>query len=252
MCCYFRRSLMAFWKFSLMFYCLFSSTQLIAQQTLYLNTAFTYPLSTEKQTGFADYIIREALRRIGYKMRATQLPAERALKNANKGIDDGDMLRIAGLQGLYPNLIQVPESVMSIELMVFTKNHTNTVSKWDDLNPYSVAYITGWKILERNVSKFHEVSKVKNVEQLFTILMKDRVDIILYERWVGLGYMKSHQITGIKIHEPPLSKQLVYVYLHKKHKDIIPKLAKMIKEMKADGSYQRAYKDILEPLVIGK
>lgn len=243
---------MILWRFTLIFFFLFSSTQLIAQQTLYLNTAFTYPLSTNEQTGFADYIIREALRRIGYKMKSLQLPAERALINANNGLDDGDMLRIAGLQDFYPNLIQVPESVMTIELMAFTKNRTYSIYKWDDLNPYSVAYITGWKILERNVNKFHEINKVKNVEQLFTILMKDRVDIILYERWVGLGYIKSHKISGIKIHEPPLSKQLVYVYLHKQHIDIIPKLAKMIKEMKADGSYQRAYSKILEPLLIGK
>ena len=246
-------SLIRCWvKLSIFSVCLLSSTLLSAEQTLYLNTAFSYPLSTRNQTGFADHIVREGLRRIGYHLYSTQLPAERALKNANKGLDDGDLLRIAGLQKIYPNLIQVPEPVMSIELMAFSKDKKQPVSKWNDLNPYSVAYITGWKILEKNVNQVAELTKVKNVRQLFTILMKDRVDIVLYERWVGMGYMKSHKIRDVIVHEPPLSKQHVYVYLHKKHKGIVHKLAKAIKEMKDDGSYQKAYKEILEPLVLRK
>ena len=97
-------------------------TVLLAKEVLVLNTAFTTPISNKAQTGFADIVINEALRRIGYGMQSVRLPAERALINANAGIDDGDLLRIGGLQKTYANLIQVPEKVIDLEFVVFSKH----------------------------------------------------------------------------------------------------------------------------------
>jgi len=216
-----------------------------------LNTAFTAPLSTEAQNGFVDIIVGKALKTIGYKLESVRLPAERALINANTGIDDGDLLRIGGLQKVYPNLIQVPEPIIDIEFMVFTKQTSFPVKSWQSLNPYSISIINGWKILEKNITNASELTKVKNVSQLFTMLKKDRVDIIIYSRWVGLSYIKQHHISGIRILEPALARKNMYVYLHKKHKLLVPKLAAALRALKADGSYQRAFQRILQPLIAG-
>lgn len=223
--------------------------QLLAQETLVLNTAFTPPLANNAQTGFLNIVIGEALNRIGYDMEAVRLPAERALINANAGIDDGDLSRIAGLQKIYPNLIQVPEAVLDVEFVVFTMDAEFSSQGWQSLKPYSVAYITGWKILERNIMETAKLTRVKNAEQLFTMLVKKRVDVIIYTRWSGLGYIEEHNLHGIKILEPALDRQSMYVYLHKKHRNLVPKLASALRAMKRDGSYQRAYQKILAPLV---
>ncbi|GMQ97413.1 MAG: hypothetical protein BMS9Abin15_1134 [Gammaproteobacteria bacterium] len=220
---------------------------LLAKEPLVLNTAFTSPLSNDAQTGFVDVVVNEALERIGHGLESVRLPAERALINANAGIDDGDLLRIAGLQKTYPNLIQVPEKIIDLEFVVITKRAQFPVTGWSSLKPYSVAIITGWKILERNITKVAVLTKVKNVNQLFTLLLKDRVDTIVYSRWVGLGYIKQHQIRGVRILEPPLARRDLYVYLHKKHQHLVPKLAAALRAMKTDGSYQRAFQQILAP-----
>jgi len=222
-----------------------------AQKTLVLNTAFTSPLSNDSQSGFADVVVGEALQRVGYKLESVNLPAERALINANMGIDDGDLLRIKGLQKTYPNLIQVPEKIIDLEFVVYTKREQFPVTGWRSLKPYSVAIVTGWKILERNIIGVARLTKVKNANQLFTLLLKDRVDVVVYSRWVGLGYIKQHRIRGVRILEPPLVRRSTYVYLHKKHKHLVPKLAAALRAMKADGSYQRAFQRILAP-VAGK
>ncbi|HEC12516.1 MAG TPA: transporter substrate-binding domain-containing protein [Acidiferrobacteraceae bacterium] len=221
---------------------------LLAKEILVLNTAFTFPLSNNEQTGFVDVVVREALERIGFGLESVRLPAERALINANAGINDGDLLRIGGLQKTYPNLIQVPEKVIDLEFMVFTKQVEFPVVGWHSLNPYSVAIITGWKILERNITGATELTKVKNVDQLFTILLKDRVDAVVYSRWVGLGYIKQHRVHRVRILEPPLAQRGMYVYLHKKHRHLVPKLAAALRVMKADGSYGRAFQQILAPI----
>lgn len=238
------------WFFLLCLACgLVNPAQLLAQEMLVLNTAFASPMSNNEQTGFLNLVVGEALGRIGYGMEAVRLPAERALINANAGIDDGDLSRIAGLQKIYPNLIQVPETVMEVEFVAFTRDLEFPIRGWQSLKPYSVAYITGWKILERNIAEAAELTRVKNVDQLFALLLKNRVDIIVYSRWSGLDYIKQHHLRGVKILEPTLDRQNMYVYLHKKHQILVPKLAVALRTMKLDGSYRRAYQKILAPLV---
>lgn len=218
-----------------------------AQKKLILNTAFTTPLSNDAQSGFADVIVGEAMRRIGIELETVRLPAERALINANAGIDDGDLLRISGLQASYPNLLQVPEKIIDLEFVVFTRQARFPVNGWSSLKPYTVAIITGWKILERNITDVAGITKVKTPDQLFMLLLKDRIETIVYSRWVGLGYIKQHRLQGIKVLEPPLARRRMYVYLHKKHRRLVPKLAAALREVKADGTYRRIFRKILAP-----
>jgi polar amino acid transport system substrate-binding protein len=233
------------------------STFVQAQETLseskmiYLNTAFSAPVSNNAQTGFGDRVLAEAFKRIGYTLETQRLPAERALINANNGVDDGELMRVSGLQKNYINLIQVPEPIMTIDMVLFTKNRSAfVVDGWDSMRAQSLAIITGWKIMERSFAKLRgavELIKADNAKQLFTLLEKDRVDFIAYSNWSGLGYLKRHNMQGITLLEPPLARPKFYTYLHKKHKKLVPKLAAAIREMKKDGAMQKLFDQILKP-----
>lgn len=235
---------------STLFFILLSHPAL-AQQTIVLNTAFGPPVSNKTQTGFGDLVLKEAFKRIGYKLETVRLPAERALINANRGIDDGDLARIGGLQKKYPNLIQIPESYLTVDMVLYTKNHPDfVVDGWDSVASHSLAIISGWKIMEKNFGKLGnrvEIIKTDNPEQSFSLLQNDRVDFIAYSNWSGLGYIKKHNITNIKLLQPPLARPAFYVYLHKKHKKIVPQLAAAIKSMKTDGTLQSLYNRLLKP-----
>lgn len=235
------------------YYALLYSPFAHSVQTLVLNTAVSGPVSNESQTGFADKVVAEALRRIGYKLETVRMPAERALINANRGIDDGDLLRVAGLQKKYTNLIPVPESLMVIDMVLFSKSRPDfKVEGWDSVASYSLAIISGWKIMEKNFDKLAdkvEIIKTDSAEQSFTLLVKNRVDFMAYSNWSGLFYLKTHDITDVKLLDPPLASVLFYVYLHKRHKDLVPKLAVELKKMKEDGTTQKYFDEILQPLI---
>ncbi len=222
-----------------------------AENRLVINTSMTSPLSNTTQTGFLDLVLQEALRKIGYTVESVLLPAERSLINANAGQADGEQLRIARLQKTYPNLIQVPEPLIDMEFVVFTRMASFEVKHWDSLKPYAVAFNTGWKILERNVPDTAEKILLNNEYQLFSVLMNGRTDVIIYSRWLGLGYIKQHQLTGIKILNPPLARRKMYTYLHKKYQNLVPKLAKALRAMKSDGRYQTLFQQTLSPYCEG-
>ncbi len=239
-----------FSKFAITILLLFLSLAVNAQQTIVMNTAFSNPISNDTQTGFGDKVLGEAFKHIGYKLETVRLPAERALINANKGIDDGDLLRIGGLQKKYPNLIQVPEKIMDMDVMLFTKNQLGfKVKGWKSITSQSVSIITGWKVFEINLGKNVHIIKTDNVDQMFTMLTKNRADFAGYERWSGLKFIKNANISNIKLIEPPLVSTPLYTYLHKKHKKLVPKLAAEIRQMKKDGSIKKIFNELLKPLM---
>ncbi len=213
-----------------------------------LNAVGSPPLNTPEQTGFLDLIAKEALTRIGYTLKTIKLPAERGLRNVNAGIEDGELFRIKGIEKLYPNLIRVPEKIIDMEFVAFSQQSINLTNSWLSLSPYSVSFLNGWKIYEKNVPAQAEITKVQNVEQLFLMLIKKRTDIILYERWGGLLYLKNKQTNTIKMLLPPLAKKEMFIYLHKKHKKLVPRLTAALKQMKQDGTYNNIVNKILTPL----
>lgn len=218
----------------------FISTVQGAEHHLSLVTAALPPLGpTAGEEGFLKRIAEEGFSRIGYQVDVTVLPGERALINANDGIDDGDIYRAPGFEAAYPNLVQVPESIGVMEFMAYSKDLDIPNINWNSLNNYVVAYATGWKIYDRMVHA-REVTKVRSINELFPLLEMGRADLVLMDRWQG-RYLARQQGVEAKLQEPALARVDMYMYLNKRHADLIPKLVAALKAMKKDGSYQRIF-----------
>lgn len=222
-----------------------------AETHFVLGTWIAPPLvSSQNHPGFLDTLITEAFKRLGKTVDLLILPAERVLINADKGIEDGCVMRLEGLGKKYPNLIRVPEMVMFAELVGYqTLDLDLKGGIWKDLDPHMVSYLIGWKILDTKLKGHRHVLKVKNAEQLFGLLKKKRIDVALYERWQGLYMMNKLKIDNAKVIEPPYLKQETFMYLNKKHRSIIPLLASTLAKLKQDGTYQTLYdKALICPL----
>lgn len=187
-----------------------------------------------------ESLCREAFHRVGTELRVVGQPSERSLKSADAGEVDGEGLRVAGLSVQYPNLIQVPESYVRISFVAFAKNATiNLDGGWESLKPYSVAFITGWKMFEANTVGARAVTKVDKPEQLFQMLDSGRVDLALYTRADGVALARELGLRAIAPVSPALKDVDLFLYLHKKHQTLVPRLASALKDMKADGTYNR-------------
>jgi len=236
-------------KFPYILLIMLFSSPVFAENKIFLSHGATQPpMHTEQLTGFIDLVLTKAYERIGIELDITKIENENALISANKGVVDGLTQRIEGLTKHYPNLIRVPEKIIDWQFVAFSKQDINTSEGWNVLIPYTTAIITGWKIFEFNIPEKTNVTHVKTAEQLFNLLDKNRSDIILYERWQGLGLIKKHGYINIKVMNPPIAKREMFTYLHKKHASLVPKLSKALKEIKNDGTYQALYNRILAPL----
>lgn len=185
-----------------------------------------------------DLIVKGAFARAGVGVSLQPLPSERGLVMADSGQLDGDANRINGLEAAYPNLLRVPESNMTYEFTAFTLRPDVVVRGWDDLKNYSVAYIIGWKIYDEHVHA-RGVVKVATPENLFALLRAGRVDVVLYYRLGGVYYARKLGLTNLRALDPPLATREMYMYLNRRHADLVPRLAEALRSMKRDGGYER-------------
>ena len=227
----------------------------IADDRVYiLNTSTAEPYTTAEGDGFQDLIVAEIFQRLGLKGKVEHYNASaRALINANEGVDDGVAMRIRDINKRFPNLVRVDEVLINNDFVAYTRglDPLFNVKAWDGLKDRSIGYINGWVIFENNVPDQLEEHKVGTPRQLFEMLGKRRIDVALYERWQGL--QTAHD-THMKVttHEPPLASVPMYMHVHKKHAQLADKMARVLRDMKQDGTYEEIVQRTLLPLVPSK
>lgn len=212
---------------------------------LVLNTSFFAPITSPQHDGVLDLLYAELFRRVGLQVEIQLSSAERGLLNASNGIDDGDVCRVLGIDQSYPNLVRVPEKIMNYQMSVFTRRASFAVQGAASLKPYDVGILTGWKVLERMITDSHGLVKLETGAQLFAMLDKDRIDVAVIEKLEGLHFVQSMGLQGIHVMQPPLVEGEWFLYLHKKHAALAPRLAEELRKMKQDGSYQRIFDSVL-------
>ncbi len=212
---------------------------------LTINTGCTPPVST-----LFGEIMRELGRRIDREIVFQALSAERSLVLVNTGTDDGECCRIPGMVlGEYRNLIRVPESVFRVQFVAFSKNPKLNIRHWSDLRPYSVATVTGWKILVNNISRVQpkEFTTLNTPEAMFRMLELDRIDIGALGRLSGLEVIRRLDLNDIHVLNPPLAEHDLYLLLHRRHVRMLPKIARALRDMKTDGTLNRLVAKVISP-----
>lgn len=195
-----------------------------------------------------EQVSQEAFRRLGTAFRLTSLPSERSLMSANRGEVDGEGLRVAGLSKQYPELVQVAESYVRVSFVAFAKDAGIDVSRgWESLKPHRIAFINGWKLFESHAAGARAVTKVDTAEQIFRMLAAERVDLGLYTLADGQALVRSMGLPAIVPLTPALQEVELYLYLHRRHAALVPRLEQALRDMKSDGSFERISKSIYTP-----
>lgn len=190
--------------------------------------------------GFLNEIARTAFGRLGIEVEFSLVPNARTMINVNSGLDDGNMVNTAGWETLYPNTVYVPEAVLLNEFVAYVRQPQIRIHSWNDLKPYAVAYTANWKAIDDLMPPVRELTLTPTPNELLPLLLQGRVDVILTSRRLGAvqGYASKH---GLIMQTPPLLVEPSFIYLHKKHAALVPRLTQVLRDMKAEGSFQRIY-----------
>jgi len=192
--------------------------------------------------------LQEAFKRAGgFKLKVVYTgSAERALVMANEE-GDGDAARVPAIKQIAPkgtkNLIQIPEPINTVRFFVFTKGTVFSVNGYKSLVNFRNGFRVGAKILEKNIPG--ERIMLPDTTRLFQMLNDGRIDTVIEWDYISNKILKENNYSGITMLTPPLLKFPTYSLIHKKHQALIPKIVKALKEMKADGTFDKIEEDVL-------
>lgn len=205
---------------------------------LVVNDTNAPPYTTAAGDGSLDVLAGAAFRCAGVGLRLVKLPAGRALRAADAGIIDGDLVRIAGIEKNHANLMRVPEKLVDWRFAAYSRNAA-LPAQWAVLRRQRVGYIRGWKIYERALAGAPHVTAVDDAAQLFRLLDLGRIEVALYAQELGEAHLRQQGMSGVRRLEPPLATQAMFIYLHRRHVARVPRIAAALRALKAGGDNGR-------------
>ncbi len=181
-------------------------------------------------------LIYEVYKRAGIEITITPMPAKRALIDASIGRKDGEAVRIWSVGEKYPTLIRVPTPIYSIRTQAFAKKgNMFTLKNSNDLEKYNIVIVRGVLHTTNITRGLKNVQMLSKMSLLMQFVQKGRAEIALTNRLSGLALLKEYAISDVVTVGEPLKELMLYHYLYKDHKHLVPKIDSIIKNMVDSG-----------------
>jgi ABC-type amino acid transport substrate-binding protein len=175
-------------------------------------------------------MVSQAYNNIGYQVRILKMPAKRSLIEVRKaqGID-GELARVRAAEKLLPDHIRIPVAVKTVPSYLYSYKKSYNVENWRDLKPYRIAIIRG--IISHTLeleSNLIDSIEVTTARQAFDLLKRDRVDIVIIPEPLVENIIHHSEFRNIVRSTYPIEKKELFHFIHKKYKDIVPKITESL------------------------
>lgn len=189
----------------------------------------------------------EAFRRLDHPLEFAVFPTRRLSAEVDQGHIDGEAVRVYAYADAHPNLVRVEESVLDVEFVFYTANPAVRLTRLEELPSSGLLgeYRRGVALCENTLKQWlpaAQLSDVATTEQGLKKLLALRTDFFCELDNALLTVQAAPEFKGMaKVRKllklgNPLS---LYPYLHKKRAALAPRLAAVLKQMKAEGLIER-------------
>lgn len=195
-------------------------------------------------------IYAEVFKRLGIKIEFRDYPPKRSSIEADAGNIDGEAGRPYEYLPEHPSLVRV-EEFFNINFSAFAvKDSIPQLNGWNSLRgtDYKVEYLLGVKKPEYNLSKVvknENLSAITEQVKGLKKLVSGRTDLFVDEESSILTLLNTPEFKNSKIRIAGMMEAATtYPYLHKKHAALAPKIAEIIRAMKAEGLIEQYRKAV--------
>ena len=179
-----------------------------------------------------------AFQRAGVTAVVREVSPERSAVLANEGTTDGDVGRSSGLEKTFPNLVQVPEPVYQYAPTAFSYKRFDVTGGWESLRSHTVCIRRGLRQTEQRTKDLAR-QVLADEATMLRMLAAGGCDVAIMERNNGLARSAMAAEPPLLRLLPPMEIMPLYIYLHKSHAALVPKVAAALKQMRADGTMHK-------------
>lgn len=216
-----------------------------------------YVITTDSDPGtygsrLSTLIYTEAFRRLGLPVHIEHYTLSRRAALVEEGIADGETSRVYAYGADRPNLIRVEESIIDLDFALYTTHPTLRLERIEDLrnSEHLVEYRRGILLCEKTLRSLvapRRLSDVATYQQGLRKLIAGRTDLYCDLEIYVRQELQSPEYKGAPVRKVITLGDAVptYPYLNKKHADLAPRLAVVLRQMKTEGLLD-AYKQQVE------
>ncbi len=177
--------------------------------------------------------VEAAARRAGVGVRVRALSAERGMVLANEGKLDGAIGRTMLAASTYSQLVAVPEPVYLYAPTAYSYKKIDVSRGWKSLRGHTLCMRRGYNFTEERTAGLPR-QRLDNDASLLRMLKAGGCDIAIMGR-------SNQQVRALLGHDPdllqllpPLEEVPLYLFLHKRHAALVPRLAEALKQLKRE------------------
>ncbi|MCK1394555.1 transporter substrate-binding domain-containing protein [Bradyrhizobium sp. 1] len=195
-------------------------------------------------------MLRAVYAKLDIKLEFEDVPGKRALALSSAGEVDGEIQRIGTLSRDYPTLVQITPAINYIEPTVFTTKLHFDVAGWNSIRDYSIGIVRGVGSSEAGTRGMAEVTASTSLESMVKMLDADRFELMVTDLFSGLVAVRKLNLQArIYPLAPPLERIHIYHYLHERHRDLVPKVGKVIAQMEASGELATLRESLIKQIL---
>ena len=202
-----------------------------------------------------EMIFSEAFGRLGYQLQYDDYPAARASVLSDSGDIDGEISRVYEYQDFHPDLIRLEEILYTTYFVAYATVPGIILDGWNSLkgSNYFVEYRKGVSLcgeqLPLVVGPEHLSVNIFADQGIKKLLLK-RIDLYVDAEFIILDNIKKLHREGHDISPlycAGIMQEIdIYAYLHKKRADLVPKIVKVLRDMKREGLFDSYFSEASE------
>lgn len=208
------------------------------------------------ETTFAGQWMRrvyaEAFRRLDMPLRVLNFPTKRLSLTLDRGAIDGEFARFAAYEAAHPELVRVPQAVFEGGIALFVTNPTLQLQRVDDLAAAKLrgSYRRGVMLCEQALKRWQPAGRffdVTTTEEGLKSLIEGPPDSFHCDTEASVTsaqYAPNFKHAPIRKLIGVGGTQPLYPFLHRKHAELAPRLAQVLKTMHSEGLIERYRRDV--------
>lgn len=197
---------------------------------------------------------QEAFKRLGVPLEVEMMPTQRVSAMVDSGAVDGQSMRVAAYAETHPDQVRVDESIYEVRFALWASNPALTLPRLEDLaaTNWIGVYRRGVELCQRSLSPLVPATRLSSIateHDGLRMLLSGRVDFFCEIDAAVQSALYSPEFKGVTSVRQLLTigdRIVLYPYLYKSHADLAPRLAAILKEMKAEGLLERYRQEALE------
>lgn len=188
----------------------------------------------EQQIG--EQILPQIYQSIGINIQITSMPADKAEAIANRGLADGEIMRIWTYGEENPKSIRVPTPYYYLETMPFVLKDSGIVIRSKaDLSQYRIAKVRGVKHTNNITEGLPFVFESHSTENIFKLLRAGKVDVAITNTLDGLIVINNMAVNDIIPMDSPLKTLPLYHYIYQSKAAVVSQVDNAIKQLQKTG-----------------